>query len=98
MGKLVHDIGYGTGTFTRRVALNRELRTKLLLKSSQERAKIVEKCADHRLGLMAIRGDLDSAMGKGSPLPGIGGTFRTTKGAREIGAKPGQSGLFGEGP
>lgn len=97
MGKRVYDTGYGTGKFTRRVALNKDLWTKHLREYSQERAKIVEKCADHRLGLMAIRGDLDSAMGKGSPLPGISGTFRATQSAPKPAAKPiesVESGLF----
>lgn len=76
MGKRVYDTGYGSGTFSRRVALSRDLWVKHLMDFTQERAKTVAKCSDHRLGLMAIRGELDPAMGKGSPLPGIGGAVR----------------------
>lgn len=77
MGKRVYDTGYGDGRFHRRLAMNREAWLQHLKGYDRTRNAIVEACADHRQGLMAIRGEMEPAMGRGSPLPGLGTPVRS---------------------
>lgn len=72
MGKRVYDTGYGDGTFHRRIAMNKGAWTQQLQAYDKQRKQILHHSSDHKLGLMAIRGELQPAMGRGSPLPGLG--------------------------
>lgn len=87
MGKRAYDTGYGDGKFHRRVAMNRDAYKKYLQEYDSKRKAILDACADHRTGIMAIRGELEPAMGRGSPLPGVGAPV-AGKPAAALRAKP----------
>ncbi|MGY3438865.1 MULTISPECIES: tryptophan halogenase family protein [unclassified Marinovum] len=76
MGKRVYETGFGDGSVHRRAAMNREAWVKQLKEYDTRRQGILNACSDHRLGLMAIRGELEPAGARGGPLPGLGAPMK----------------------
>ena len=76
MGKRVYETGYGSGRFTRRYALSQEAWAKHLMEFSREIQQVTGTCSDHRLGLIAIRGELTHGMLKSHRRGGLGAAMK----------------------